>query len=405
MKKQKKKYIRTRHKIVTAITYAIMRPYACIKYKAKIKRLDRAAGKRQYLVLFNHQTAFDQFFVGMLFGRPLYYVASEDLFSNGFTSKLIKYLVAPIPIKKQSGDARAVVECIRVAREGGSIALAPEGNRTFSGELVYMSSAIAPLAKKLSLPIALVKFEGGYGTHPRWSDTVRRGGMSIYVSEIIEPEKYQTLSNEELMNYIKNGLNVNEYSQNKRFKHKKKAEFLERAMYVCPYCGLSELRSCGDIISCNKCRRQVRYNEDLSLSGVGFDFPFKNTADWYRYQCDTVRALDLSPFYEREIYQDTVTLLEVIPYKQKITLNEGLTLRLYADRIELSEETADVPNALMFDDISTVAVLGRNKVNIYYGKRLFQIKADKRFNALKYVNIYYKYKGIKGGCDGEFLGL
>ena len=59
-----------------------------------------------------------------------------------------------------------------------------------------------------------------------------------------------------------------------------------------------------------------------------------------------------------------------------------------------------------FDDVFTMSVLGRNKLNVYVGKQIFQFKGDKHFNALKYVNIYFRYRNIvKGEADGKFLGL
>ena len=115
----------------------------------------REEGKRPYLIVMNHQTGFDQFFVGMTFRQPVYYVATEDIFSLGWVSNLIRWLVAPIPIKKQTTDIQAVKNCIKVAREGGTIAIAPEGNRTFHGRTVYMNPSIASMAKKLGLPIRL----------------------------------------------------------------------------------------------------------------------------------------------------------------------------------------------------------------------------------------------------------
>ena len=57
--------------------------------------------------------------------------------------------MAPIPIKKQTMDITAVKNCILVAREGGTICIAPEGNRTYSGRTEYMRPSIASLAKKL----------------------------------------------------------------------------------------------------------------------------------------------------------------------------------------------------------------------------------------------------------------
>ena len=51
-------------------------------------------------------------------------------------------------------------------------------------------------------------------------------------------------------------------------------------------------------------------------------------------------------------------------------------------------------------------LISKNKLNIYHDKRVYQLKGSKRFNALKYVNIFYRYKNIsKGEENGKFLGL
>ena len=377
-------------------------PYSRIKYGIRIKKF-REQGKRNYLVLYNHQTAFDQFFVGMAFRGHIYYVASEDLFSKGWLSKLIKYLVAPIPIKKQSTDVRAVIDCMKVAKEGGTIAIAPEGNRTFSGKTGYMNPAIAMLAKKLALPIAFYRLEGGYGVHPRWSDKVRRGKMRGYVARVMEPEEFLTMTNDELLEVIKKEMYVDEGCSDALFKSKKSAEYLERAFYVCPECGLSRFESDGDTVTCKKCGRAVRYLATKELVGVGFDFPFKYTTEWYDYQCDFVRGLDLSLYIEKPIYEETATFSEIIPYTNRKVLIEDAKIELYGNKITVSgDQTLEFP----FSEISSLAVLGKNKLNIYRGKEIFQFKGDKRFNALKFVNIFYHHKNIeKGDGNYEFLGL
>ena len=116
---KKKKWIKCRHRIVRNIAFAALYPYCKWKYGIKVDRF-KEQGDRAYLILLNHQTAFDQFFVGLSFHGPIYYLASEDLFSKGWVSSLIRWLVAPIPIKKQTTDVKAVMSCIRVAKEGGT---------------------------------------------------------------------------------------------------------------------------------------------------------------------------------------------------------------------------------------------------------------------------------------------
>ncbi len=401
---KQKKWIKPRHAPVRNLLNLTLGVYTRLKYHVKIEKF-KEQGDRQYLILFNHQTAFDQFFVGMCFRGPVYYVASEDLFSNGLTSALIRYLVAPIPIKKQTTDVHAVINCMRVANEGGTIAIAPEGNRTFSGKTEYMNPAVSMLARKLKLPIAIVRIEGGYGVHPRWSDVVRKGNMRTYVSRVIETEEYATLSNDEFYALIQKELMVNEGCVCGEFHTKRQAEYLERAVYVCPDCGLSEFESHGDVIECKKCHARVKYLPNKELQGIDRPFPFRFVLDWYEYQSSFINQLDTRELTEQPLYCDTVQFSEVIVYKKKQILQKAVTSTLYGDRIVIGEGSEN-ELCFPFESVSAVTVLGKNKVNIYHDKHVYQIKGSKRFNALRYVNLCYRHKNIcKGEEHGSFLGL
>lgn len=401
---QKNTWIKPRHAIVTKIAAVLMRPYCRWKYGITIEKFN-TQGDRAYMVLMNHQTPFDQFFLGLAFEGVIYYFATEDIFSKGWVSSLIRYLVAPIPIKKQTTDISAVKNCFKIVKEGGTVAMAPEGNRTYSGRTEYMNPAIVPLVKKLKLPVALFRIEGGYGVQPRWSDVVRKGKMRGYVSQVIEPEVYKEMSDEELLKGIENGLYVNEACVDGVFQHKKLAEYLERAIYVCPYCGLSTFESHNDIIRCHKCNREVRYLPTKELQGVGFDFPFHFVADWYDYQCDFVSKLDTGDYIEEPLFRDTASLWEVIVRKKKVLLEKEAKIELYGNRIIIEKEDGTCME-FPFEGLSAVTVLGRNKLNLYHQQTVYQLKGSKRFNALKYVNIYYCHKNInKENENGKFLGL
>ncbi len=397
-KSKTKQWIKPRHKVIITLVAPFIFFWAKRKYHIQVVK-SKELRKRQCVVLMNHQTGFDQFFVSLsMYPRHAYFVASEDIFSLGFLSRLLRWAVAPIPIKKQTTDVQAVMNCIRVARQGGTIALAPEGNRTFSGLPCYSNPAIAPLVKKLGLPLALFRIEGGYGIQPRWSDVCRKGKMRAYVHKIIEPEEYKNLSNEELHALIEKELYVDETKNPGPFTHKNLAEYLERAMYVCPDCGLSEFHSQGDLVTCKTCGKQIRYLPDNRIEGVNCDFPFPYVAQWYEYQNNYVNQLDTGAYLEKPLYRDTATISEVEPYKKKNLLEENAPVALYGNRLQLGKKT------LFFDDIRVVTILGKNKVNVYHTDGLFQIKGDARFNGLKYMNIFYRYKNQLAG-EGDFLGI
>lgn len=402
--KKKKKWIKFRHRVVRGVVSLALFPYTKWKFGVRAEPF-KEQGDRAYLILMNHQTGFDQFFVSMSFKGAVYYVATEDIFSKGWVSSLIRWLVAPIPIKKQTTDASAVINCLRVAREGGTICIAPEGNRTYSGKTEHISGAIAPLAKRLGLPIALYRIEGGYGVQPRWSDGVRKGKMHAYVSRVIEPEEYGAMSDDELFALIEKELFVDEGTEGGLFKSKRRAEFLDRAIYVCPFCGLAEHYSKGNRISCKKCSRAVEYGEDKRLRGEGFDFPFNYVTEWHEHQKDYLLSLDLTKHTDEPLFYDSASLLEVIVNKNKRCLCKNASLRLYGDRIEIDENGKGLIT-FPFDNVTASAALGRNKCNIYYDGKVYQLKGDKHFNALKYVNFYYRYTSLrKGDMDGKFLGL
>ena len=402
--RKNERWTRPRHAVVRNLLFATLGVYTRLKYRIKVEK-NPDCRRRQYLILYNHQTAFDQNFVGMAFPGPIYYLATEDIFSNGLVSRLIRSLLAPIPIKKQTTDLAAVRNCIKVVKEGGTIAIAPEGNRTYSGRTEYMSPAIASMAKRFGLPIALFRIEGGYGVHPRWSDVVRRGSMRAYVSRVIEPEEYQDMPADELARVISEGLFVDEGVADASFIHKRRAEYLERAMYYCPNCGLSRFYSHGATVSCTKCGLTARYTEKKELVGVGCEFPYRFVSQWYDAQSAFVNRLDPNESPDKPLFTDTCRISEVIPCKKKICIAARAELKLYGNRVEIKSDRFSA--TLPFGEITGASVLGKNKVNLYTSdNKIYQLKGDKRFNGLTYVNLYYRYYTVmRGEENAEFLGL
>lgn len=389
-------WLKFRHTVVYKVLTPFISPYIRLRYNIRIQRF---RDKRPVLIVMNHQTGFDQFFPALSLRRPIYFLASEDIFSIGFLANVLRYLVAPIPIKKQTMDIQAVKTCIRVAREGGTICLAPEGNRTYHGRTGYMNPSIAGLAKKLGLPLVIYRIEGGYGVQPRWSDVVRRGNMRAYVKRVIEPEEYRDMTNQALADLIQQELWVDEAAVTGEFHHRKNAEFLERVVYTCPWCGLTTWESHADTLTCQKCGRRVRHLPTKQLQGVDCAFPHSFVADWYDWQEQFLNEMDTTALVEDPLYEETVQMYRVIPYKRKELLKKNCTIRLYGDRITVDDR------AFPFAD-TNVVILGKNKLNLYADDGVFQIRGDKRFNGLKYLNFSYRYKNITtGGTHGKFLGL
>ncbi|MBE5756962.1 MAG: 1-acyl-sn-glycerol-3-phosphate acyltransferase [Clostridiales bacterium] len=377
----KKKWVKARHGVVRGVIRPFV--YAFAKTKVKLNKKDLELEKNQpCLVCYNHQTNFDPFLVGLTMGkRKFYYVASEHIFSKGFVSSLLKYFIAPIPFMKSGVNTSSIMNCGRVVREGASIVISPEGNRTYTGETTSIKDTIVKFVRFLKVPLVLINIKGNYSCRPRWAKSKRKGEVSVEPVKIIKKEEYDNLTDDELLKVIKEKLYVNESFDGKAYKNKKKnnAEYLERFLYVCPNCGIVHFKSKGSSVTCSKCGLTANIDDYKKFSGVSFE----TLKDWGDYQQEFIKNFDDT----NEIIKDTVNLYLNEREKGKKKLMDGETLSLYIDKMLIKDKEFN------FNDISGMDVVGDNAIYFHFENKTYRIDGGERFNAIKYVDFYNKFKG------------
>ena len=376
---KKKKWCKARHKF----WFTIMRPifsflfWKKYGYKAENYKLDR---KQNYLIICNHSCSLDPFMLGKSFFRPIYFVASDDLLKNGFISKIMKHTVAPIPIRKGTMDISSIRNCISIAKEGGTIGIFPEGNRTYSGEISYLGINLVKFIRKLDLPLIIYHIDGGYGLDPRWGKKSRRGkGSRGYVQRLLSKEELCSLKDEELLKIINTNLSQ-EISPSLRFKSKEKAEYLERVLFVCPKChALETLISEKNAIRCKCCSLEATYEEDLSFSSNDPSFKFKKVSEWMNYQKEYLKDLAIE---ENKVLlgDEKVTLISCLEGKEKeVELVGKLQMNSKSFIIKGEKEIQ-----FFFKDIKQVENQGKHKLLFYIGKDYYEFKGGERFSSYKY---------------------
>ena len=400
---KKKKWTRKRHQVFMGLLRTIFRPLAFFKWGFRYNRLPDL--KSPHLIFCNHQTVWDQFLLGLMCGNKTYFVMTDDIFSVRFVGKLLKFLLNPIPFKKASTDFTILRTCRQVVTEGGSIAIFPEGNRTYSGKTEYIKPSTIKMMKFLKLPVAIIHIEGGYGIYPRWADKGRKGKFKGIVYKIYQYDEYKDIPEDELYNLIYNDLYVDDTLLDIKVNSRKNAEYLERVIYNCPKCGFTHFISKKDLLTCTTCNMTLRYTESLEFIGINKKTPFRNVKEWYMYQQEALFKMNLLDYdTNKVIFEEVVEFREIIPRKRRIVFDKNATLKMYNNRIEILYKGNK--DTYMFDEISSSGVFGRNKMNFFIGNRVFQFLKDKRFNAMKFVNLYYKYKIEKGEENNDkFLGL
>ncbi|HUX14187.1 MAG TPA: lysophospholipid acyltransferase family protein, partial [Spirochaetia bacterium] len=107
--------------------------YVCSSYRVRTKNFAVVRSlSSPYLILPNHMSFWDPFFLGALVPEPIYYVTSDA----NFRSRMLNYLlglVGAIPKTKVLSDYETIRNILRVKRNGGIIGVYPEGRRTWDG--------------------------------------------------------------------------------------------------------------------------------------------------------------------------------------------------------------------------------------------------------------------------------
>ena len=372
------KYVKFRHKVVYATLRYFFKLFFKIKYNTVSYnyKLDK---KQPYLILSNHLTILDPFLLASSFNKPIYFMASEDLASTKY-SKIYNWLVNPIYKAKSKSDIGAVKDCIRYVKEGGSICIFPEGNRSYDGTLCTIEDSIVKLVKLLKTPLVLYNIKGGYGTDPRWAKKGRKGKSYGRVRRVLSVEEINNLTNEELYDIIVKELTVPQTPTTLTYKSKASAEGLERILYICPKCGkLHKIYSEGDYVGCKACDLKVKYTENLSFESDDETFKYKYVSDWYQAQKTYVKTFTMDTPFE---YKDEGVTLYAF---EKGSIRTAIT----TGNMIMNNNIISVGDLVFnLSDVENMTVLGKHKLNMYIDGKTYQFIGDDNHNVVKYLHMY-----------------
>jgi len=372
------------------------------------------------IIMANHVNNLDPFYLASGFRRPVFYVASDHIFRLGLISKIITWLVAPIPIVKSHVDLRTLRTIHSRINDGAIIGLFPEGNRNFNGLSGSIPASTGKLIRQMKATVLIYKIRGGYLTSPRWCRHSRKGSITVELSRRLEPDELATLKPEEINRIIEQNISVDAYADQRnhpvRYRGRRLAEYLERALFVCPKChGLDTLRSHDDLFNCS-CGLSVRFNEmgffepvDSWSAGQMADGVFIGTvAAWDIWQRDILpfllekqEGIDLSG--QTPIFTDSdEALVDCERAERSVVLDHG-RFALYADRFEFDGQQTG-KRVFPLEKLDRVIVLGAQILQFSEtGGQVYEMRTKKARSAYKYVILYYMLmQRIRGEAHGFF---
>lgn len=340
----------------------------------------------RFLLVTNHVINFDPLMVTHKSRRFLHFVATEHLFSLGWISKLIVWLIDPIP-RAQGGNAAAtVMDILRKLKNEGSVGLCVEGNCTWDGVTAPFPPATGKMARSAGVPLVTVHVSG-YLARPRWAFTRRKGPVEIRLAGIYQPEELKKMKPEEINELIARDIFEDAYATQEKdprpYPGKRLAEGLEFALQLCPHChSLDRLESRDDCFSCRACGFTVTYDQWGYFNAAEGDAPFKTVRDWDAWQKAYLASLALE---ELPVAEDEEMQLLQIQEHKRIPLAAG-TLRLDAAGLSLGEKH------FAFEEIAELAIRYKGVVSFSdRDGRFYEILKKKkkiRYHGRKYLLLY-----------------
>ena len=378
-----------RHRLVYKILVPPIALWAKLKFNYTYDSLKDVEGP--FLLLPTHNLELDPIIVGVAAEKQLYFVASEHLSRKGFITKLLNYFLQPIYHQKGRAGAHTVKAILKTLRNGSSVCLFPEGNRSFNGLTCPIPPATGKMARRSGVKLVTYRFDGQYLTHPRWATTLRRGKLRGKIVHIYTPEELQAMTDNEVNEAIVRDLSVDTYEAQSQemipFKGKKLAFGMESAIFTCPKCGkIGGLHTDDAHLFCD-CGFRASYDV----------YGYLTEADGTRYtvtgldQMQREKLADLLEHTEKEaLFSDTVLLQDINDRHELISEKHG-QMTAYADRLEICGTT------LPYSDILGMTIYSRNVLVIHTlsDSRHYEVRSDISFSALKYL---YLYNTIKKEC-------
>ena len=348
----------------------------------KIKSHFKMEKGQNYIILSNHQGGMDGLFLPLSFSGHMYGVLTDSFLSKGWVAKMFHHQLGIIGKKKGAVDVSANMDMMRVIREGGTLLIFPEGNRSYAEFQFTLTDGFAKFIRFFKKPIILFNLHGGAGVDPRFGKKRRRGPFYGEIKRILQPEDYKDWSDEKLHNVISENLRVFDSSSGDLYKSKERAEYLERMFFICPKCGkLETLYSDGNYFYCKNCGLKVEYTENLHFKSDDPEFKFERLVDWYNFQ---IRYLKEHEFNDEIIFKEGDAKLYVShPGKRRKLIAKGNVI-LTPNSLKFPGKTIDI------QEIEIASPINGTNFNFSTKDEEYLVMGSERFNPLKFVLMFNK---------------
>ena len=124
----------------------------------------------------NHRSFLDPFAIGCCIGRPIYFVAKQELFKNPLLGWFLNCLGA-FPIRRGASDEESMDTARALLERGQAVVIFPEGTRIRTGSLARPKRGVGRLALQSGMPVVPIAVTNSEHARRRLADQAGQGPL------------------------------------------------------------------------------------------------------------------------------------------------------------------------------------------------------------------------------------
>ena len=166
--------------------WSIVSPTLYLYLKGRVYGAENVPKRGAVVVVSNHASYFDPPLLSCAVGRPVAYMAKEELFNVPILGKAIK-LYGAYPVSRGSSDRSAIRAALQSLENGWATGVFLEGSRTPDGKINDPKLGAALIAAKAQAPILPISLWGTQGVLIKGSAIPRPVPITVRIGQLITP--------------------------------------------------------------------------------------------------------------------------------------------------------------------------------------------------------------------------
>ncbi len=166
--------------------WSVVSPVLHTYFRGRIYGVERVPRQGPLLVVSNHASDFDPPMLSNCVGRPVSFMAKEELFRVPLLGPAIQ-LYGAYPVKRGTADRSAIRAALTQLELGWAVGVFLQGTRTKDGHIPDPKLGAALIAAKAQVPLLPVSLWGTHRILPKGSKFPRPVPVTVRIGEPLPP--------------------------------------------------------------------------------------------------------------------------------------------------------------------------------------------------------------------------